>query len=72
MVFMKAIKKEKLNYEEALLNANSLFNDDITRISDLSRLQNALSKYSNLDPEKLTLNKGDLVKSRLKELKGFK
>ncbi|PIU22416.1 MAG: hypothetical protein COT14_01290 [Candidatus Diapherotrites archaeon CG08_land_8_20_14_0_20_30_16] len=69
---MKAIKKEKLNYEEALLNANSLFNDDITRISDLSRLQNALSKYSNLDPEKLTLNKGDLVKSRLKELKGFK
>jgi hypothetical protein len=69
---MNSIKREKQSYEEALLSANKLFDQDMSMLSDLSRLQTIMQRYSNLDPSKLEVNKANAVNNELKKAKQFK
>ncbi len=69
---MVNIKSDKKNYDDALLSANKLFENDINMQSDLVRLQNIMQKYSNLDPDKLSMNRATEVSKELKKAKQFK
>ena len=69
---MNNIKREKQNYEDALLSANKLFEQDLTMQSDLLRLQNIIQKYSDLDSSRLEINKINTIDKELKKTKQFK